>query len=474
MKKRDFSVLGQGVIKSILDKSALTRYSIDRERVHNALNRKSAEDLVEISQYFFHNSGEYRRLVEYFAGILTNDFLVLPQGAEEDMEGDRFTEAFAEILDYTERSNIKETSREIALSVVRDGAYFGYERDLNGQITMQTLPSNYCRSRFKIMGVYAVEFDYSFFAQYRGEDLEEVLSAFPDEFRQGYLDYIRDRQNNRWQILNPEYARAHMLNNKIPFLSPVFLDLIELEEYKRIHKTKAKLDIYKIIVQKIPLNRDGELTFELNELEDFHKNLRKMVSEDAVDVATTVCDVDSIDLQDKAQSVRDDIEQATNIIYSTAGTPMALFNSASSGSIALKESIKVDESIMLPLLQQYERWYKNKFSTISSEYNFKIIFPPITHYNRKEMMELYTKGASQGFPTKLLTMASLGINQSDMDSLLNYENNILKSQEKMIPTSSSYNSPMDEGGRPQSDEPLSDEGDKTRDGNKNENRAKGD
>jgi len=456
-----------------LEKESLNRYSVDFKRIKNAIEMKNIGELRKFSQYFYHSSGEYRRLVDYFGGILTNDFVIIPSNASaDDLENTRFTNQFQTILDYAKNSHIKETCSQIAQIVVRDGAFFGYERDLDGAITIQVLPTAYCRSRFKMMGVYAVEFDFSFFNQFYGDDLIEMLESFPEDFGPLYGKYLQDRRENQWQLLNPLYARAHMLEDPVPMLSPVFLDLLELENYKKTDKIKNQLDIYKVIFQEIPLDSEGEVTLLLDEIKDLHQNVRKMVSNSAVDVVTTVGKINSIDLQDKNQTLKDDVARATNMIYSTAGTPMLLFNAgAKSGSVGLKESMRVDENVVFPLLQQYERWYRNKFQDLASNFEFKIIFPPITNFNRKEMYELYTKGATQGFPTKLLTMAAMGITQSDFDSLLLYENELLELHERMIPTSSAFHTPAEGSGRPEQEEPLSDEGEETRDKRKNDNRV---
>lgn len=472
--KINFSEIMGNVNLAALETESLKRYSVDRTRIKRALESKDIPALRQFSQYFYHNSGEYRRLVDYFGGILTNDYVIVPMVDEKDIAKKQFENRFADILTYAENSHIKETCSQIAQIVVRDGSFFGYERDLDGAITLQVLPTAYCRSRFKMLGVYGVEFNFEFFNQFRGAELEEMLSAFPEEFTSMYAKYLANRTEEQWQALDPNFARAHMLEDPVPMLSPVFLDLIELEEYKGIDKIKSKLDIYKILIQKIPLNSDNELTFQLEEIKDFHSNLRKMITNSAVDVVTTPCEVEAVDLQDKNQTLKDDVAKATNIIYSTAGTPMLLFNAGTkSGSIGLRESIRVDENLMFPLLQQFERWYDNKFHSLVSNFKFSMMFPPISQFNRKEMIDLYQNGATQGFPTKLLTMAALGISQNQTKALLQLENDILLLHEKMIPTSSSYQTPGGETGRPESEQPLSDEGDKTRDGRKNDDRATG-
>lgn len=475
-KKLDFTLLADSRLAALdLTLSQMSRFSVSKEQIKNALESKDATALRQYSQYFFFNSGEYRRLVEYFGAILTCDHLVIPYNTGNVTET-AFIKSFDKILTYTEKSHVKDTCSEIALIIVRDGAFFGYERESDDTIAMQQLPTAYCRTRFKINGVYAVEFDFSYFDQFRKEDKEEMLGAFDDVFLDGYIKYLGDRINERWQMLDPQFARCHMLTDNIPILSPVFLDLIELEDYKTIDKTKSKLDIYKIIAQKIPVDKEGEITLEMPEITALHNNLRKMVKNSAVDVITTPCDLEAVDLQDKSQTLKDDIGKATNVIYSTAGTPMILFNSgAKTGSVGLDLSVKVDEAILFKLLNQYERWYNNKFENISKspKTEFKMMFPPITIFNRKEMLDLYKEGSSLGYPTKLLTMTILGITQKQFEGLLYYENDILKLHEKMIPTQSAFNPIADEGGRPESDNPLSEEGEKTRDQDKNKNRAKG-
>ncbi len=453
------------------------RYSFTKTQIQTALDQQDFATLRRMSNYFYYNSGAYRRLVEYFGGILTNDFLVIPHIKPEDAENKSFLRGMENIANYIKSSNLKETCAMINKAVVKDGAFFGYEREIDKIFTLQQLPAEYCRSRFKIDNMYAVEFNFAYFDIFRNEDKEEMLRAFPPEFTSMYNTYLGDRTNQNWQILDPQFSRAHMLQSQIPMLSPVFVDLLELEEYKTIDKTRSTLDIYKLLIQKIPTNKDGEIELYMEEIEDLHANARQMVTNNNVDVITTPCEFTEVNLTDRTSQARDDVQKATNAIYSTAGTSTVLFSDgARSTSTGLATSVKVDEALMFPLLAQFESWYNGKFKTIAKgKFKFSMVFPPISQYNKKDMLELYTKGATLGFPTKLLTMAAIGINQFDTEFLLNYENDVLKLQDRMIPTSSAYNQgakteegTSDEGGRPVSEDPLTDEGEATREGDKND------
>jgi hypothetical protein len=450
------------------------RFSITKTNIQNALNNNDIATLRKMSNYFWLVSGEYRRLVSYYAGILTNQILAIPKITQEEENSEHFAQAYESILDYIDSASVEETCAQIELYVAKDGAYFGIERELNGHYILQTLPPAYCRSRFMIMGMYGLEFDFSFFDDFRTDKAkEEIFAAFPREFKEMYNSYLSNRTDNRWQVIDPSIARVHTFEDGAPLLASVFLDIIDLEEYKAIDKIKSRLGISKLLIHQLPIDDDGLPTLLQEEAEDLHKNVYSMITNpgQSIDVISTPAKITAIDLMDKNQKELNDIEKATNMLYTTAGTPMVLFNSGSkSSSVGLNMSIKVDEAIMLLLLKQFEKWYTNRFSKISSQYEFKAKFLEITRFNRKEMFEFFEKASTVGYPTKLATMATLGIGQRETMNLIWLENEFLKLPDNMIPPKSSHTqSGGGEAGRPEQDD-LTDEGQVTRDQDKNDNR----
>lgn len=450
-------------------------YTFTKDQIQRALNSKDSASLRLQSQYFYVASGEYRRLVEYYGKLFSQEFIITPRVESTDFTKPAFKKAFDEILKYSRSSAIAETCMDIATLVVRDGVFYGYERIGADTITMQPLPTEYCRTRFKMHGVLLVEFDFSYFNQFRNEaDLLETLNAFPPEFT-GLYNAFKSDSTKRWVLLDPQYARCHMLWDGTPLLSAIFLDLIDLGDYKAMEKVKSGLDIYKLIIQKIPTDKDGNVTMLMPEIEMLHTNFRKMVSNLAVDVITTPADVVSVEVgADKAQGVTDAISKGKDAVYSSSGTSVALFNSGSkTGSVGLEASQKTDESLMSPLLKQFERWYDYKFSAMSSKYAFGATFLPVTFLNKEKQFSMYKDAAALGFPTKIMAAVTAGLKQHDVSFMIDYENVFLNLPERMIPLSSSFNGGAEEseGGRPTSTDPLSDEGQAAKDGDKNANRA---
>lgn len=451
-------------------------YSVTKNDLQRALESSDLRSLRSYSQYFYLVSGEYRRLVEYYGKLFLQDFIIIPRVSEKEIFNPKFEKAHAKVNSYLKNSSVAETNMDISTIVVRDGSFFGYEREVGGTITMQQLPSEYCRSRYKYKGVYLIEFDMSYFNTFR-TDLEkkEAFDSYPPEFKTLYNAYQRDTTINRWGLLDPSKTRAHMMWEGVPLLAPILLDIIELSYYKNLEKVKSNLDLYKLLVQKIPVDKEGNITLMLPEIESLHDNFRQMITNVNIDVLTTPADVELIDLVDSSDKVNSDAQKAKNFVYDAAGTSSVLFNSGvGTGSIGLDASIKTDMSLMSPLLRQFEKWYELKLETISGKFDFGFFILPTTYLNLKEMHALYKEGAANGFPTKLMEASCMGLKTYDIDGMLNYENLFLNLPERMIPMSSTYTGggeESSEGGRPKSEEPLSDEGEKTRDGDKNANRA---
>lgn len=471
--KKDAGLVGRSHLTKPSDYQGMTT-KLDYRAVKSALENNNLQQLRSMSDQFFRISGEYRRLVNYAAQMLTFDYLIIPRvDLEKNIK--KIEKGLEVILNYSKNAAIEETGYMIAFSVVKYGVFYGYEMELgNDQIAMLKLPIEFCRTRYKVNGIYQVEFDVSYFESFVSEeDRKDAFSGFPPEFEKAYKAYQRDR-TAKWFALDPAFARAHMLEEPTPLFSSTFLDLLGLDEYKHIDKEKLKLSLYTLLVQEIPLNKDNELALYMEEIVDLHTNARGMIKNDGIDVLTTPCKIDAVTLDGHTGSKveKDNIETATNMVYTSAGTPVALFNAGqNSGSIGLSLSVKVDESLMFPLLKQFERWYHNKFIELSPNLEFGIMFPPITIFNRSDKIEEYRESATYGFPTKLLTLTALGVRQYDASFLLEYENVLMDLPNRMVPLSSSHTL-SGKAGAPESDEPLSEEGDVTRDKEKNEDRAK--
>jgi len=86
--------------------------------------------------------------------------------------------------------------------------------------------------------------------------------------------------------------------------------------------------LLKILVQKLPMDKNGDLVFDVDEARDLHNNIVKMLSRAiGVDVITTPAEVESIDISDKNTSTsEDDLEKVERTVYNSLGLSRNIFN----------------------------------------------------------------------------------------------------------------------------------------------------
>jgi hypothetical protein len=107
----------------------------------------------------------------------------------------------------------------------------------------------------------------------------------------------------------------------------------------------------KIIIQKMPIDKNGDLIFDVDEAQALHNNAVRMLGKAiGIDVLTTFADVDVADLADKsAVTSIDELEKVERTVYNESGTAQNLFNT--DGNIALEKSILDDEANLYGLIQ---------------------------------------------------------------------------------------------------------------------------
>jgi hypothetical protein len=108
--------------------------------------------------------------------------------------------------------------------------------------------------------------------------------------------------------------------------------------------------LLKIIVQQLPLDKNGDLIFDVDEARDIHNNAVEMLADAiGVDVLTTFADIKGIEVSDANATVTDDsLDNAERTVYNALGVSKNLFNT--DGNLALEKSILTDEGSMRDLL----------------------------------------------------------------------------------------------------------------------------
>lgn len=212
-----------------------------------------------------------------------------------------------------------------------------------------------------------------------------------------------------------------------PLFISIIPKLLDLEDAQDLDKKKMLQQILKIIIQKMPIDKNGDLIFDVQEAQQLHTNAVAMLGDAVgVDVLTTFADVDVADLADKGNvSSVDQLNKVERSVYNEAGTGQNLFNA--DGNLALEKSIANDEATMSDLILQFQTFAERllaPFNKNSKRLYYHVDILPTTVYNYKDLSKQYKDMTSLGF-SKLLPQVALGQSQSAVLMTAYFENEVM-------------------------------------------------
>lgn len=428
------------------DLKKINKNLASKENVLKAVTNCDYAQMREISNFFYNTSGIYSRLCRYMAYLYRYDWMVTPylNDMENEKVIDKALDGFYEALTYLDNFGVKKFFGEVALKVIKNGCFYGYLIPTSTKMNIQELPANYCRSRFTVNGRPAVEFNMKFFDEMFREAGQrmKMLNLFPKEFKKGYVLYKEGKlppqfagDVSGWYLLETNNVIKFNINGEdFPAFVSVIPAIIDLDEAQNLDRKKMAQELLKIIIQKMPLDKNGDLVFDIDEAQQLHNNAVNMLGKAiGVDVLTTFADVEVADMDNnRAASSRDDLLRVERSVYNEAGVSQMQFNT--DGNIALEKSILNDEASLFNLIVQFEEFLNKlveKFNK-NKKYNFKVQMLPTTIYNYKELSKLYKEHTQMGY-SKMLPQIALGQAQSAILANAYFENDVLDLAHLFIP-----------------------------------------
>lgn len=435
-----------------------------KSNVLKAINDNNIQEMRDISNFFYKTSGIYARLCRYMAYLYKYDWFVTPyidrclglldtdSGLADTSEDDKQLKQrkklfgnFFNVLKFFDEFEIKKFCGEVALKVIKNGCYYGYLIPQNGKVVVQELLPNYCRSRYKVNNRPAVQFNVKFFdAFYKDtEQRNKILNLFPKQFKKGYELYKKGKlppafkgDSDGWYLLDPRCTIKFNLNDGDypPFMS-IIPYLIDLDAAQDLDRKRMAQKLLKILIQKMPIDKNGDLVFDVDEAQALHNNAVSMLQRAiGIDVLTTFAEVDVADMADKGnQSNLDQLEKVERTVYNEAGVSQMQFNSDS--NTALNNSILNDQASMYDLLLQFESFLNlllEPFNKNPNKCYYKAQFLNTTIYNYKEVSKLYKEQMQVGM-SKMLAQVALGQSQSSILANAYFENDVLDLVRVFIP-----------------------------------------
>lgn len=433
-----------------------------------------AKELRNASIFLYEVSPQYRRLINYFAGLLTYDYVIAPYNIKPNKVNRKsFETSYYDAVEYLQRINLKHEIIRILTIGYREDIFYGYIKEAKDSFYILQLNPDYCKIVAVVDACFMYAFDFSYFDSHP-EDLEN----YGEEFKAKYKAYLEDRSHLRWQQLDQQKQFCIKVTDSI-YPSPIlpFAGVLEyiyrILDYADLQQAREELENYKIIGLKIPTdNETGDFQIDLDLARDFYKQLCNVLPS-SVGAFITPMDFEDISFERSNAADSDLTVNATKDFWNSAGVSAILFGEANNSS-TVKVSIQADVAFASNVCRQVERNINRLLKYRSGVVKFRINILPITVFNQQEMNTLYLKNAQAGIPCKTMVAASLGQIPSDIVGLSYLENDFFNFAEDWKPLQTSYTqSASDSEGRPTNEEQgktLTESGEATQNAESNANR----
>ena len=421
------------------------RQDFTLEEIQQIIRSGELVALRELSRYFYRTNSEYRNNIDFLAHLPLYDTVVIPVFEEGKGSKTQIIKAFYSACHFIDKLDVPNTFSNITAEWIKNGVYYGILRMDGDKPVIQDLPIEFCRSRFKdFNNLNILEFNVLYCERLTDKEYrDEVILSFPAVVQKAWKEWLISKKKiDPWVLIPAAEGGVCFFfpHDQTPLLIASIPTLKKLDDAIGREEKRDENELYKLLIQKMPIDKDGELIFQLDEVADIHESVANMLQDiDTVDVLTTFGDTSLESLQESsaASQSADRIEKYRKNAWDALGRGNIMFNPDGSSSLAYM--IKKDESLMISYLNMYESWIKfhlnEKFARTGLAFDFEII--PTTVFNRKDLQQSYFSGAQYGY-SKMFAGVVMGIKQMSQLSLMNFENDFLKMSEKMIPLQSSY------------------------------------
>lgn len=445
---------------------------LDRDKVKELLaNPKDNEKaLKDLSQFLFGFIMQYKQVVTYLSRILSFDYYLEPTNADkEDMTTKAFKKSYKKALDWLEMFDVKNELSRVLLGMVLEDVRFCYVRESENGIRLQEMPADFCLIHNRNDLGFQYAFNMLYFLR-PGINIDD----YAPEFKEYYNQFLNVKQNGYknapdnvkieqkqgryyyWQYLDPTKAFVFKLDDEHaginPPLSGLFLDAIEIVNYKELLKTKVNLDITKLIINKIPLHKDGTTktntknNFAIDaEVAGMFTQIMQSVVPQGYKIMTSPLETEAIDFA-QAENKNSIVGLGNQEFWDSSGLTAPLFGERNLTGTSLQASIKVDEMFVKNAYGQFERFVNFQLKQATGRYRFRIHFEG-TEFDRSERFERAIKAAQYGAPVTYVA-SSMGKTQQEFINLIDFEES-LQIKERMTPLLSSHTMSNDQGGRPE-------------------------
>lgn len=489
-QKINFAKIQELLQRNVSKNSTRTFMQYTKELIQQYLASPASniDTIREVSRFLVRNSMIYKKMIYYYS---TAPLFLYSVTQENDffktINKNKSLKDYYTVLQRLSRFNMQKEFYNVIANVIRDGMYCGFTYDSEEEgIFIMPLDIQYCRIYGKTPeGEWIVYFNASYFDKGNNKDYvlgvnEDGVGVWDECFVNGYNEYKSKGNDYLWFRLTPEKTLCVIAGTDdefdmpLPFLSGIFIELLDLLDLEQLLANRTELENYILIVSKIPLipSSDDVDDFAISlELAQTFNSLLEQVVPELAGVVYSPMDIDTVkfDKSNNSDNV-DKLAQSMNNLFNNAGmSQLVVAGGASTNSIGLTHAIENDLATIWIFVERIESWMNFYIKHNISE-GYKFSFHQISWYNRDSYITMLKDAATLGGNALDYFVCVSTKTPYEVINDLRFNSMALNINQWLTPLQSSYTqSSSSEAGAPTKDEgDLSDEGLKTRDGNKNE------
>ena len=456
---------------TVFNKDSLRTY------LQNPYSANSQTNLRNLAKFLYTLSFPLRRIINYFASLpdfsaykVNLDFSLI-----EDPDEEKMLQDYEEACKFVRKMNLEINLFKLLVLAWRECVVYFYPYvDDDGTTLLMPLDSQYCKvSSVGYNNLLHVAYDFSYF---QGSN-SFYLDIWDPEFKSKYNAYQRDT-SLRWQEL--DNARAFKIDIAdvdlvLPPFASLFEGLIDLIDLQSLMAVKDSLDIYKLLVMKIPMlnsNAPDDLALSLSLAQKFYNRALETLPEEVGLVLSPGMDVDSVSFDKSATSDTNAIADSYQNLMEQTGISQIFDSSRLTGSTSVTMSMLSDALMATKGIRQQVEAFVNELILRQYPNSLAYIkFIDVVTYDKKDRISLVEKAASLGLPVKQEYMSLLGYDPLESIASDWLETKLGLATTRFInPLISSHTQSggSDTGGAPTKDDgDLSDAGSDTKDKEKN-------
>lgn len=467
----------------------ITYQTYSRENLRTYLKNPATDsnnkNLRSLSNYLCNVSHVYKRLINFKAyQVNCKTWTVYPDiPLTEEPDRDKILQDYEHVIKYVRNMDMPSQILKCMLQYWKNGVVyaFSYGDPDNNEFLLHLLDPTYCKisSQQYRSGILGVAFDFSFFTGTNSY----YLDVYDPVFKQMYNKYQSDN-SLRWQELPIErtFCLKYDLDNldySIPPFAPLMESLISLCDLQAIQDAKDELEATKLLYAKIDTiqgtNQVDDFQIDLDLASAFFSKIKEALP-DTITFAMSPMDIDTVDFStNNANDVNVIEESYQNIINSGGG--IVLNQNKITNSASFRLALMADCQDAVAVYDQINSWINFYILNNVGETGMVVEFDNTSPYFIDDKIDKLLKLSQYGLPVKLQLSALANANPIKERGMSYIEDalGLAKTQWNAPLVSSNVQSGMTENGdgsegrvKIENPEDLTDEGEASRDGNKND------